>query len=131
MAPIKINIKLEYKNDFWLVLCSRWAISSKCLAISACNLSCCSSFSLSSLPLSKLKIILWILARMVNLGEFRIDTRNKLNAIISTGRKDHSTFFYHQYLKNLHQDMNRVSSFIRCLNGTFSWMNCSIKILVH
>ena len=28
------------------------------------------------------------------------------------------------------QDINRVSSFSRCLNGTFPWRNCSVKDLV-
>ena len=34
-------------------------------------------------------------------------------------------------MADLHQDINRVSSFSRCLNGTFPWRNCSIKTLVN
>ena len=34
-------------------------------------------------------------------------------------------------MADLRQDINRVSSFSRCLNGTFPWRNCSVKTLVH
>ena len=34
-------------------------------------------------------------------------------------------------MANLPQDINKVSSFNRCLNGTFPCSNCSIKTLVH
>ena len=31
----------------------------------------------------------------------------------------------------LRQDINRVSLFSRCLDGTFPWRNCSVKTLIH
>ena len=34
-------------------------------------------------------------------------------------------------MTDIHQDINRVSSFSRCFNGTFPWGNCSVKTLVH
>ena len=34
-------------------------------------------------------------------------------------------------MADLCQDINWLYSFCRCLNGTFPWRNCSIKILVH
>ena len=34
-------------------------------------------------------------------------------------------------MADLHQDINCVSSFSGCLNGTFPWRNSSIKTLVH
>ena len=34
-------------------------------------------------------------------------------------------------MENLHQDINRVSSLIRCLNGIFPLRKCSIKTLTH
>ena len=33
-------------------------------------------------------------------------------------------------MADLRQDINRVPSFSRCLNGTFPWRNCSVKTLV-
>ena len=35
------------------------------------------------------------------------------------------------WLADLRQDINRVSSISRCLNGTFPWRNCSIMTLAH
>ena len=35
------------------------------------------------------------------------------------------------FMADLRQDINRVSSFSRCLNGTLPWSNCSVKTLVH
>ena len=34
-------------------------------------------------------------------------------------------------MADLRQDINRVSSFIRCLSWIFPWRNCSVKTLVH
>ena len=34
-------------------------------------------------------------------------------------------------MADLCQDIKRVSSFSRCLNGTFPWSKCSIKTLLH
>ena len=34
-------------------------------------------------------------------------------------------------MADLRRDINRVSSFSRCLNGAFPWRNCSVKTLVH
>ena len=34
-------------------------------------------------------------------------------------------------MADLSQDINRVSSFSRCINGTFPWRNCSVKTLVY
>ena len=34
-------------------------------------------------------------------------------------------------MADLHQDIKRVSSFSRCLNGIFPRRNCSVKTLVH
>ena len=34
-------------------------------------------------------------------------------------------------MADLRQDINKVSSFSRYLNGIFPWRNCSVKILLH
>ena len=73
-----MSTKFEYKKVFSYVFCSRWAISSKWLVISACNFLCFISFSRLLGPLQKFEIILLILARMVNLGEFLTDTKIKI-----------------------------------------------------
>ena len=77
----------------------------------------------------------------IEIGSYMIENQNSWmdGKIITNGVRlnpvvalfNHRSQSFTSLMADLYQDINRVSSFRRCLNGTFSSRKCFIKALVH
>ena len=74
--------------------------------------------------------VVWMVAWLLQgpkINAFEIFSSLSIRLVVI---RRHTAQLFTSLIADLRQDINRVSSFSRCLNGTFTWRNCSVKALV-